>query len=167
MSPSWGMYSGYELCEHVPLPGREEYDHSEKYEYRPRDYSGEPNLSVLITRLNEIRREHPALQQLRDVTIHHAPDDRILVFSKKSGSDVVIVAVSLDPVWGASSQVMLDMAALGLDSDAQFPTSLGEPVPGSTGTHSHRPRQPLNVDLPDPPVPSVDSAPRPAHPTHS
>jgi len=120
MSPSWGMYSGYELCEHVPLPGREEYDHSEKYEYRPRDYSGEPNLSVLITRLNEIRREHSALQQLRDVTIHHAPDDRILVFSKKSGSDVVIVAVSLDPVWGASSQVMLDMAALGLDPDVQF-----------------------------------------------
>ncbi|WP_245306519.1 alpha-1,4-glucan--maltose-1-phosphate maltosyltransferase [Acidipropionibacterium timonense] len=120
MSPSWGVYSGFELCEHEPLPGREEYAHSEKYEYRPRDWNAQPNLSLLITRLNEIRRAHPALQQLRDVTIHHAPDDRVLVFSKKAGDDVVIVVVSLDPVWGVGSQVMLDMAALGLDQHATF-----------------------------------------------
>ncbi len=98
MSPSWGMYSGFEICEHEPLPGREEYAHSEKYEYRPRDYDSEPNITLLVTRLNEIRRAHPALQQLRDTTIHHAPHDNVFVYSKKAGNDVVIVVTSLDPV---------------------------------------------------------------------
>lgn len=120
MSPSWGVYSGFELCEHEPLPGREEYAHSEKYEYRPRDWDSQPNLSTLITRLNEIRRDHPALQQLRDVTIHHAPHDEVLVFSKRSGNDVVIVVVSLNPTWGVQSQVMLDLPALGLAEGSQF-----------------------------------------------
>jgi len=120
MSPSWGMYSGFEICEHEPLPGREEYAHSEKYEYRPRDYDSEPNITLLVTRLNEIRRAHPALQQLRDTTIHHAPHDNVFVFSKKAGDDVVIVVTSLDPVWGVESQIMLDMAALGFDNDDTF-----------------------------------------------
>lgn len=120
MSPSWGMYSGFEICEHEPLPGREEYAHSEKYEYRPRDYDSEPNITLLVTRLNEIRRAHPALQQLRDTTIHHAPHDNVFVFSKKAGNDVVIVVTSLDPVWGVESQIMLDMAALGFDNDDTF-----------------------------------------------
>ena len=120
MSPSWGMYSGFEICEHEPLPGREEYAHSEKYEYRPRDYDSEPNITLLVTRLNEIRRAHPALQQLRDTTIHHAPHDNVFVFSKKAGNDVVIVVTSLDPVWGIESQIMLDMAALGFGNDDTF-----------------------------------------------
>ena len=96
MSPSWGMYSGFEICE---------YAHSEKYEYRPRDFGSEPNIKLLVTRLNEIRRAHPALQQLRDTTVHHAPHDNVLAFSKKAGDDVVIVVISLDPVWGVESQV--------------------------------------------------------------
>ena len=122
MSPSWGMYSGFEICEHeaLPLPGREEYAHSEKYEYRPRDFDSEPNIKLLVTRLNEIRRAHPALQQLRDTTIHHAPHDNVLVFSKKAVDDVVIIVISLDPVWGVESQIMLDMAALGLGNDDTF-----------------------------------------------
>ncbi|WP_408640149.1 alpha-1,4-glucan--maltose-1-phosphate maltosyltransferase [Cutibacterium equinum] len=120
MSPSWGMYSGFEICEHEPLPGREEYAHSEKYEYRPRDFDSESNITLLVTRLNEIRRAHPALQQLRDTTIHHAPHDNVFVFSKKAGDDVVIVIVSLDPVWGVESQIMLDMAALGLGDEDTF-----------------------------------------------
>nr|WP_108772947.1 alpha-1,4-glucan--maltose-1-phosphate maltosyltransferase [Cutibacterium namnetense] len=149
MSPSWGMYSGFEICEHEPLPGREEYAHSEKYEYRPRDYDSEPSITLLVTRLNEIRRAHPALQQLRDTTIHHAPHDNVFVFSKKAGDDVVIVVISLDPVWGVESQVMLDMAALGLGDDDTF--TVHDELTGADFTWGHQafvrlyPAQPAHI----------------------
>src|SRR5438093_11664304 len=63
LSASYGIYSGFELCENVPLrPGSEEYLNSEKYEIRPRDWNQPGNLRELIARVNQIRREHPALQ---------------------------------------------------------------------------------------------------------
>ncbi|VEI02202.1 Alpha-1,4-glucan:maltose-1-phosphate maltosyltransferase 1 [Acidipropionibacterium jensenii] len=120
MSPSWGMYSGFELCEHEALPGREEYLNSEKYQYRPRDWEAQPNIIELITRLNWIRRDHPALQQLRDVTIHPTDNDQVLCFSKRAGEDVVIVVVGLDPVSGVSAHVDLDLPALGLEPGSTF-----------------------------------------------
>ncbi len=114
MSPTWGVYSGFELFEHEALaPGREEYLDSEKYEYRPRDYNAEPNLSMLLGKLNSIRESHPALQQLRDVTFHHAPHDSVIVFSKNDGADTVLVVCSLDPDNTVESEIMLDMPALG------------------------------------------------------
>jgi starch synthase (maltosyl-transferring) len=137
LSPLWGVYSGFELFESAPLgPGREEYLDSEKFQYRPRDWqaaaeSGE-NLNLLLGRLNQIRREHPALQQLRDLHFHSAAHEQALVFSKRaagvdgSGSgtagagtgedDVVIVVVSLDPHNVVETEVVLDMDALGLSS---------------------------------------------------
>ena len=116
MSPSWGVYSGFELFEHLPLaPGKEEYLDSEKYEFRPRDFNQEPNLNLLIGRLNEIREAHPALQQLRDVAFHHVPHDQVLAFSKHDGPDVVLTVVSLDPDNWVTSEVYLDFDALGFD----------------------------------------------------
>ena len=119
LSPLWGIYSGFELFENAALAqGREEYLDSEKFQYRPRDWraaeqSGE-NLNILLGRLNYIRKEHPALQQLRDLHFHHAPHANALVYSKKSGDDVVIVIISLDPHNIVETEVYLDMAALGL-----------------------------------------------------
>ena len=118
LSPLWGIYSGFELFENQALQGREEYLNSEKFQYRPRDWkaaaaSGE-NLNLLLGRLNEIRREHPALQQLRNLHIHHAPHSNALVFSKRSGDDVVIVVCSLDPHNIVETELYLDMEALGL-----------------------------------------------------
>ncbi|WP_394274641.1 alpha-1,4-glucan--maltose-1-phosphate maltosyltransferase [Luteococcus sp.] len=119
MSPSWGVYSGFELCEHeVFKPGGEEYLNSEKYEYRPRDFDRQPNLSVLIGRLNEIRREHPALQQLRKIDFHHATNEQVIVYSKTEGNDRILVVCSLDPWNAQESEVYLDMSALGLDQHA-------------------------------------------------
>ncbi|MDF1489461.1 alpha-1,4-glucan--maltose-1-phosphate maltosyltransferase [Tessaracoccus sp. HF-7] len=116
MSPSWGVYSGFELFEHLPVaPGREEYLDSEKYEYRPRNFYQEPNLNLLIGTLNQIRDDHPALQQLRDVAFHHVPNEQIFAFSKKDGSDVVLTVVSLDPDNWVSSEVYLDYEALGFE----------------------------------------------------
>jgi starch synthase (maltosyl-transferring) len=120
MSPTWGVYSGFELFEHLPLaPGKEEYLDSEKFEYRPRDFNRQPNLNLLIGKLNEIREQHPALQQLRDVHFHHAPHDSVMVFSKSEGDDVVLVVVSLDPDNTVESALNLDFAALGRPKAAQ------------------------------------------------
>jgi starch synthase (maltosyl-transferring) len=119
LSPLWGIYSGFELFENAGLSqGREEYLDSEKFQYRPRDWeaaeeSGE-TLSLFLGRLNQIRKEHPALQQLRDLHFHHAPHANALAYSKRSGDDVVIVIVSLDPNNIVETEIYLDMEALGL-----------------------------------------------------
>src|SRR5215218_6416139 len=120
LSPLWGVYSGFELFENAALQGREEYLNSEKFQYRPRDWaaaaeSGE-NLNLLLGRLNEIRRAHPALQQLRQLHFHHAPHASALVFSKRSGDDVILVACSLDPHNIVETEIHLDMEYLGLST---------------------------------------------------
>ncbi len=114
MSPSWGVYSGFELFEHEPIaPGREEYLDSEKFQYRPRDYNATPNLNVLIGQLNAIRNRHPALQQLRNVKFHHVPHDGIIAFSKQDGDDTMLVVCSLDPDNTVESDLYVDLGALG------------------------------------------------------
>ncbi|UAL28392.1 alpha-1,4-glucan--maltose-1-phosphate maltosyltransferase [Nocardioides rotundus] len=126
-SPSWGVYSGYELFEHVAVrPGSEEYLDSEKYQIRVRDWataeaSGQ-TLAPYLTRLNEIRRAHPALQQLRDLTVHHTDDDHTICFSKhdRITGDTVIVVLNLDPHNTRETTVHLNMPALGLDWGDSF-----------------------------------------------
>ena len=119
LSPSWGVYSGFELFEHTPLAqGREEYLNSEKYEYRPRDFTEEPNLNLLLGTLNGIREKHQALQQLRDIHFHHAPHDSVMAYSKHDGDDVMLMVCSLDPDNTVESEVYLDLPALGLPPGA-------------------------------------------------
>ena len=119
LSPSWGVYAGYELYEHVAVrPGSEEYLDSEKYQLRPRDWS-QPGLSPYLTILNRWRREHPALQWLRNVTFHHTDDDAVLAWSKRTGDDVVLVVVNLDPHGVRETTVRLDLPALGVGSEDQ------------------------------------------------
>jgi starch synthase (maltosyl-transferring) len=127
-SPSWGVYAGYELYEHVAVrPGSEEYVDSEKYQLRPRDWHAyEPggakegrSLAPYLTRLNAIRKAHPALQRLRNVTVHRTESDAVLAFSKREvaadgSGDVVIVVVNLDSHATREATVALDLPALGL-----------------------------------------------------
>ncbi|MCD4526249.1 alpha-1,4-glucan--maltose-1-phosphate maltosyltransferase [Nocardioides sp. cx-173] len=126
-SPSWGVYAGYELYEHVALkPGSEEYLDSEKFQIRIRDWDAAAaegrTLAPYLTRLNEIRRTHPALQLLRNITIHSSDDENILAYSKvaydpETGEpgDTVIVVVNLDPHATRETMVHLDLPSLGLD----------------------------------------------------
>ncbi|MDX3351755.1 alpha-1,4-glucan--maltose-1-phosphate maltosyltransferase [Streptomyces sp. ME01-24h] len=121
LSPTWGVYAGYELCENVPLrEGSEEYLHSEKYELRPRDWAAAEadgrSLAPLLTTLNRLRRRHPALQQLRDLRFHPVNNDAVLAYSKRSGDggDVVLVVVNLDPHHTQEATVSLNMPDLGL-----------------------------------------------------
>ncbi len=123
-SPSWGVYAGFELYEHVAVkPGSEEYLDSEKYQVRIRDWDAAERegrtLAPYLTRLNEIRRQHPALQLLRNVHVHHSDDENVLVFSKtreldNGGHDTVIVVVNTDPHATRETTVHLDLPALGL-----------------------------------------------------
>ncbi|MGW6154612.1 alpha-1,4-glucan--maltose-1-phosphate maltosyltransferase [Streptomyces sp. NPDC055144] len=123
LSPTWGVYSGYELCENAPLrPGSEEYLHSEKYELRPRDWESAEHegrsIAPLITRLNDIRRRSPALRRLRDVHFHHTDQDTVIAYSKSvagaHGSNTVLVVANLDPHHTQEATVSLDMPQLGL-----------------------------------------------------
>ena len=131
-SPSWGMYAGYELVESVARPGAEEHIDSEKFEFRPRDWAAAEksgrSIAPHITRLNEIRKAHPALLQLRNIEFHNTDDGSILAFSKHLAAehsptgkaDTVIVVVNVDPHSVRETTVHLDLTKLGLPADAQF-----------------------------------------------
>ncbi|WP_316526690.1 alpha-1,4-glucan--maltose-1-phosphate maltosyltransferase [Kitasatospora brasiliensis] len=114
LSPSYGVYAGYELYENEPAhPGSEEYLHSEKYELRPRDWSRTDTLAPLLTVLNRLRRRHPALQQLRDLRFHPTDNDQVLAYSKTATTpegltDQVITVVNLDPHHVQEATVTLD-----------------------------------------------------------
>ncbi|GAC50273.1 maltotransferase domain-containing protein [Gordonia aichiensis] len=127
LSPTWGVYSGYELYEHVAVrEGSEEYLNSEKYELRPRDYKGAASrgesLEPWITSLNEIRRRHPALQQLRNITFHHLDNPALIAYSKLDpvSGDRVVVVVNINPFGAEESTLWLDMPALGFDWQERF-----------------------------------------------
>jgi starch synthase (maltosyl-transferring) len=99
LSGLWGIYSGFELCEAAALPGREEYLDSEKYEIRTRDYQAPGNIIDEISRLNRIRRDHPALQTHLGLRFYPAHNDQIIFYGKPlpAEGDIILAAVSLDP----------------------------------------------------------------------
>ncbi|MGW4506646.1 maltotransferase domain-containing protein [Streptomyces sp. NPDC004436] len=120
LSPTWGVYAGYELCENTPVrEGSEEYLDSEKYELRPRDWAAADRegstIAPLITTLNRLRRHNPALQQLRDVHFHSTDNEQVIAYSKHAGANSVLVVVNLDPHHTQEATVSLDMPVLGLD----------------------------------------------------
>ncbi|MFI1173183.1 alpha-1,4-glucan--maltose-1-phosphate maltosyltransferase [Streptomyces melanogenes] len=126
LSPSWGVYAGYELCENTALhDGSEEYLNSEKYELRPRDWEAAEregrSLAPLLTSLNRIRRRHPALRQLRSLRFHHTDNDAVLAYSKRSGSNTVLVVANLDAHHTQEATVSLDMPELGLSWHESVP----------------------------------------------
>ncbi len=126
-SPSWGVYSGYELYEHQPVrAGSEEYLDSEKYQLRPRDFdaalAAARSLQPWIARLNEIRRAHPALAQLRTLRFHYVDNDALLAYSKTDPAtgDTVICVVNLDPFDPQQGTLWLDLPALGMAWSERF-----------------------------------------------
>jgi starch synthase (maltosyl-transferring) len=127
MSPTWGVYSGYELCEHVAVrPGSEEYLDSEKYQLRPRDYTRAlaegRSLAPFLGRLNEIRRAHPALRQLRNLRFHHVDNDAMTCFSKRDEAtgDTILVVCLLDSHNAHWGNLALDLPTLGFGWHDRF-----------------------------------------------
>ena len=123
--PTYGIYAGFEHVEHAPRPGAEEHVDNEKYEFKDRRWGqevpGRPDLTGWLAMLNRVRREHPSLHWLRNVTFHRALDENVLVFSKHGGGagdgserDTVLVVANLDPHTVRATRLHLDVAALGL-----------------------------------------------------
>ncbi|WP_241246080.1 alpha-1,4-glucan--maltose-1-phosphate maltosyltransferase [Microbacterium sp. 4R-513] len=131
-APLYGVYAGYELYENVARPGSEENIDNEKYEYKLRDWaaaeeSGD-SLAPFLTKLNEIRREHPALRQLRNFSAHWSDDDAILVYSKHldaalsptGRNDTIIVVVNVDPHSVRQTMIHLDTRIWGVEPGEPF-----------------------------------------------
>ncbi len=99
LSPSYGIYSGYELCENEAVPGTEDYLNSEKYEIRTRDWQASGNINEFIARINVIRHENPCLGTLTNLRFLETTDDDILCYAKATPdhSNVILIAVNLDP----------------------------------------------------------------------
>jgi starch synthase (maltosyl-transferring) len=99
LSPLYGIYSGYELCENEALPGREEYFDSEKYQFKQRDWNAPGNIKDWIARLNKIRRQNRALQLYTNLRFYHAENDAILFYGKMTAArdSIILVVVNLDP----------------------------------------------------------------------
>ncbi|KJV33136.1 hypothetical protein VI08_11340 [Luteibacter yeojuensis] len=117
LSGLWGMYSGFEICEAAPMPGKEEYLDSEKYEIRIRDFDAPGNIVAEITQLNHIRRAHPALQTHLGVRFLPASNDQVLFFEKRAGDDIVLVAISMDPYNAQAADLTLPVGDWGYGAD--------------------------------------------------
>jgi starch synthase (maltosyl-transferring) len=118
LTPSWGMYAGYELYEHRKFKeGGEEYLDSEKYEIKVRDWEGaekkELTLAPFITQLNSIRKNNIALQRLRNLRFHPTENDSIIAYSKREGDNLILVVVNLDPNFAQETHVHWNLNELG------------------------------------------------------
>ncbi len=112
LSGLWGVYNGFELCEGTPMPGKEEYLDSEKYEIRAWDWDRPGNIVAEITQLNAIRRLNPALHSHLGVTFLPASGDQVLFFEKatRDRSNVLLVAISMDPRSAQSAELGIPAA---------------------------------------------------------
>ena len=123
MVPTWGVYSGFELCENIPAsPQNEEYFASEKYELKRREWGSPGSLAPLLTSLNAMRRRHPALRRQRGAIAHAADNPQLFAFSRmtRSRDDIVLVVVNLDPWNVQSGFLQIDLARLGLPTDQPY-----------------------------------------------
>ncbi|GIJ52385.1 alpha-1,4-glucan:maltose-1-phosphate maltosyltransferase [Virgisporangium aliadipatigenens] len=126
LTPSWGLYAGYELFEHEPRPGVEEYLDNEKYQLRPRDWAGAEaagrSLAPFLARLNRIRRENPALHWLRNLRFHDVDNPSLICFSKKDpdSPNTVLVVCSFDSLTAQWGNLTLDLPALGYEWHERF-----------------------------------------------
>jgi starch synthase (maltosyl-transferring) len=126
LSPSWGMYTGLELFEHLARPGAEEYLDNEKYELRPRDFAAAEaagrSLGPYIARLNAIRRDNPAMRRMRNLRFHDIDNASLLCWSKRDleTGNTVLVICSFDPSGVQWGNTTLNMPELGMDWHERF-----------------------------------------------
>jgi starch synthase (maltosyl-transferring) len=122
LSPVYGIYNGLELCENQPIPEREEYLHSEKYEYKVWDWDRAGNIKEDIVVLNRFRRNNVAMQEFGNLRFLSCGDPNILTYAKISAdaANVVIVLVNLDPRGAHEDTVELPLAECGIHADAAY-----------------------------------------------
>ena len=122
LSSAYGIYSGFELCENTPVPGREEYLNSEKYELKVWDWDREGNIAPFISRFNAIRNAHPALQEYDNLRFFEVQNDNIIGYTKRmpDNSDIVVVMCNLNPFETHEAWFELPIGEWGIAPDHQF-----------------------------------------------
>jgi len=122
LSPSYGIYSGYELCENDAVPGTEDYRDSEKYQYKVRDWDKPGNIKDVIRQVNRIRNENPALQTLDNVKFYQTDNDHMLCYRKATANrnNIIIVVVNFDASEPHHATVQVPLDDLGLDPGSNF-----------------------------------------------
>ena len=122
LSSLYGIYNGFELCEARALPGTEEYLDSEKYQYKVWDWDRPGNIKDYIARVNRIRRENPALQELANLKFHAADDENILFYGKSTlnRDNVLFIAVNLDPFEAHQATIEFPLAEMGVAETKAF-----------------------------------------------
>jgi starch synthase (maltosyl-transferring) len=122
LSPSYGIYSGYELCENRALPGTEEYVNSEKYEYKVWDWDRPGAITDYIARVNRIRRENPALHEYENLTFYESLHDQVLFYGKSTldRRNTILVAVNLNPFQAQTARLHIPLADLGIGPEDTY-----------------------------------------------
>ncbi|PID53816.1 MAG: alpha-1,4-glucan--maltose-1-phosphate maltosyltransferase [Micrococcales bacterium] len=132
MSPTWGIYTGYELVENVARPGAQEQIDNEKYEIKHRDFATPlaegRSMQPLLTRLNQIRKEHVALQRLRGLVFHATDDPMVIAYSRwipatvspTGQENTILVVCSLDPLNSRETNVHVNLGAMGMRQGTTF-----------------------------------------------
>jgi starch synthase (maltosyl-transferring) len=120
--PVYGVYSGFELCENTPVPGKEEYWDSEKYQFKGRDWNAPGNIKETIAKLNRIRRDNRAFREYANLRIHRVENDAVVAFSKHTAGldNLVLVIVSVDPRNPQSGFVHFHPSGFGWPSQESF-----------------------------------------------
>jgi starch synthase (maltosyl-transferring) len=122
LSSVYGIYNGFELCENAAVPGKEEYLHSEKYDYKVWDWNRPGNIKELIATVNRIRRENRALQELTNLRFYRCNDDNILFYGKMTPdrSNMILIAVNLDPYDAHETDLEIPLWELGLSDQENY-----------------------------------------------
>ncbi|WP_102960179.1 alpha-1,4-glucan--maltose-1-phosphate maltosyltransferase [Mangrovicella endophytica] len=119
LAGNYGVYSGFELCDARPVPGKEEYLNSEKYEIRAFDWKAPGNIRDDIAFFNNLRRTEPALQSFRNLSFYNFWNERVLYYGKTApDGSILLFIVSLDPHWGQGGNFEVPLWELGLSDDA-------------------------------------------------
>jgi starch synthase (maltosyl-transferring) len=131
MAPVYGIYSGYELCENVPVKsGSEEYLDSEKYQIRVRNWNAPGNIKPDIAKFNRIRHQHPALRRLANLEFVDTENEHILAYRKSAPGNELLAVVNLDPHGPQETMVHVPLKKLGIEADDDY-----EVVDLLTGEH--------------------------------
>jgi starch synthase (maltosyl-transferring) len=120
LSTVYGIYSGFELCENIPVAGKEEYLNSEKYQFKERDWNAPGNIKDYLTRLNRIRKTNRALQIYDNLRFHTIENDQILFYSKATAGldNVILVFVTVEPYNRQTGHASVPLELFGL-ADAE------------------------------------------------
>jgi starch synthase (maltosyl-transferring) len=122
LSSVYGIYSGFELCENVAIPGKEEYLNSEKYQFKERDWNAPGNIKDYITKLNKIRHHNRALREYENLRFHMVENEQILFYSKATEAldNIILVLVTLDPYNSQSGYACVPIENFGIGASDPY-----------------------------------------------